>query len=107
MREVVPDKEVDSLLETIQPQQVMSYLDAHGWSERRQLGDKAVLWQYTSAADKRFEVLLPLDRGLLDFPLRMDQALYNIALAEQRSQLAVLRDIATSSSDIIRVRVNL
>ncbi len=100
------EEEVDSILETIRPEQVESYLNTHGWTEQRRFDGKAVLWQHSEDANKRFEALVLLDHGLLDFSLRLHQALYNIALAEQRPQLVVLQDIVTSSSDVIRVRVN-
>lgn len=105
MRDIVQDGEIDSILDTIQPRQVASYLTARGWIEQRRFDGKAILWRCKTPAGRIFEVLQPLDRSLLDFSLRMSQVLYNLSLAEQRPESTILRDIETALVDVIRVRV--
>ena len=72
---------------------------------RRQVSTRAgSVWTLGEGNDQ-FEALLPLDSGLADYALRMGELLQTLALAEGRSQTAVYRDLLTTLSDVIRIRI--
>jgi hypothetical protein len=91
-------------LRTLRPLEVAAYLRAKGWREEADLSGKASLWLLQHPEGGTFDVTLPLRRSLADYTLRMEELLTTLANAEQRSQLEVLRDILTTTSDLIRVR---
>lgn len=103
MKATVEDFDV---LKAIQPLQAIAYLQANGWHERKRIADKASVWIRETNSEKQFQILLPLDRELEDFPLRMSKVLQTLEIAEQRSQLEILSDLATSLADITRIRVD-
>lgn len=91
-------------LRTLRPLEVAAYLRAKGWREEADLNGKASLWLLQQPEGSDFDVTLPLRRGLADYSLRMEELLTTLANVEQRSQLDVLRDVLTTTSDLIRVR---
>lgn len=91
-------------LRTLRPLEVAAYLRAKGWREEADFSGKASLWLLQQPDGIEFDVTLPLRRSLADYTLRMEELLTTIANAERRSQLEVLRDILTTTSDLIRVR---
>lgn len=103
MRVAVRDTEA---LLAIQPREVAAYLRARGWQEHRRISSKGLTWVRPDQGDDGAEVLLPLDRGLLDYVGRMAELLRTLELEEQRSQLDILRDLENTSGDIIRVRLD-
>lgn len=90
----------------IQPREVAAYLRARGWQEHRRISNKGSTWIRPGQGDDGAEVLLPLDRGLLDYTGRMAELLRTLELEEQRSQLEILRDLENTSGDVIRVRLD-
>jgi hypothetical protein len=52
------------------------------------------------------EIVLPLREEVGDFALRVSEVLKVLESVEHRSQLEILRDLLTSSSDLIRVRAS-
>lgn len=66
------------------PQQVETYLVAHGWQQQQRWGDKASIWTLDG-----FEILLPLKPEIIDFNRRMAEVVETLALAEKRSQVEI------------------
>ena len=102
MKATVEDFDV---LKSIQPQQVVAYLQASGWREQNQIADRASIWIREINSEKQLQLLLPLDRELEDFPLRMSKVLQTLEIAEQRSQLEILSALTTPPADVIRIRL--
>ena len=101
MRAAVQDKET---LSTLKPIEMMAYLRANGWQQAADRAGKGSLWVLQGRSGTEFDVSLPARRELGDYTLRMAEVLETLADAEQRSQLDVLRDVQTTTADLIRVR---
>jgi hypothetical protein len=80
-------------LKKITPQQLKTYLRAHGWSftcveERRRLL-VARGWEYwRNSADSSSEVIIPTE-GCADYSSRMAETMHLLAFTERRSQLDI------------------
>lgn len=85
---------------------VVRYLRAQGWREADQLGERASIWVHGSENGEGYEVMVPLEQTLRDYALRMAELFSTLEQVEKRSQLEVLRDVRTTSSDVIRVRLH-
>ena len=66
----------------LSPEAVRSYLASAGWSPR-EVSTGVALWTLTDGTDE-FEVMLPTDRRLRDFGLRMFDLLSTVAVVEDR-----------------------
>jgi hypothetical protein len=95
----VRDPEV---LRAISGLEVAAYLRASRWQEYRTERGRLSVWH---SADGAFEVLLPLDRELRDYALRIGDAVAALAAWERRSEFEVLHDLTTVASDVIRIRL--
>ena len=101
MRVAVEDRET---LRALKPIEMMAYLRAKGWQQASDRAGKGSLWVLPGGSGAEFDVTLPARRELGDYVLRMAEVLETLADAEQRSQLDVLRDVQTTTADLIRVR---
>ena len=99
MKAMIRDKEA---IQAISPMDAASYLRAKDWHQI-QSGERASLW---STRDGAFEVFLPLDTTAGDYALRMGDLLQTLALAEERSQIQIYRDLLTIGFDAVRIRVD-
>lgn len=88
----------------IQPVDAALYLRANAWEQGATVAGRSSVWT-RRRGDEEFEALLPLDRGLADYALRMGDLLSVLAAAEQRSPSLVYRDLLTITSDVIRIRI--
>ncbi len=101
MRVAVQDK---TTLRAIKPLEMAAYLHANGWRQEADRVGKGSLWILKTESGVEFDLTLPARRELGDYELRMAEVLSTLADAEQRSQLDVLRDLQTTTADLIRVR---
>jgi hypothetical protein len=92
-----------AVLHTVRPLEMVAYLRANGWHEVQRL-ERGAFWTKESGQEV-FEVLVPLDAGLRDFPNRVADALQTLEQAEQRSQLEIVEDLTTTGADVIRPRL--
>lgn len=76
----------------IDPQQVETYLVAHGWQQQQKQGDKASIWTLDG-----FEILLPLKPEIIDFKRRMAEVVETLALSENRSQTEIYGALVTEA----------
>lgn len=97
-------RDYDSLKE-INALDVVSYLESQGWTRGGgpQVPSKSLTFVRIDAAGS-FEVAVPLDTAFRDYGIRMAEILRTLEAIEDRSQLEILKDIITSSVDLIRVR---
>lgn len=99
MRAIISDLDT---LRSLKPLELVQYLRAKGWQQDSDLGTKATLWvRADGGAD---EIVLPKRRDFGDFDLRMSEVLKTLAKTETRSQLDILRDVQTTSADLVRLR---
>ncbi|MGB5833280.1 MAG: hypothetical protein WBG92_14975 [Thiohalocapsa sp.] len=81
-----------------------SYLDSRGWHQVGRLGDKALVFEPVAENAEAAEILVPARDDLADYASRMAEAVRILAESEQRSALAVFRDITTTGLDVVRLR---
>ncbi len=91
-------------LRALMPLELAAYLRSNGWRQEADLGGKGGLWLFQSSDGREYDVTLPARRDLADYALRMSEVLGTLAAVERRSQLDVLRDIQTTTADLVRVR---
>jgi len=93
------------VLDGISPLELTSYLRGRGWAVAEQR-DRYSLWTLSQPEAGEFEVLVPSSDRLRDYPLRISTALSVLETAEQRSQIVIARDLAQTTSDVIRFRLD-
>jgi hypothetical protein len=91
-------------LNALKPLEMAAYLRAKGWRKEADLNGKGSLWLQEAPNGEEFDITLPLKRDLADYALRMGELLRTLAAAERRSELEVLRDVMTTTADLVRVR---
>lgn len=92
------------VLSAIRPLEVASYLRSRGWAESSSVALTSSTWEKAASAGAGYEILLPLNRHLRDYPYRINDVLTTLEAVEDRSQLEILSDLMSTSSDVIRVR---
>lgn len=100
MRVAITDREE---LANLEPADVSVYLQSRGWARLGIGGGRAESWMHPSAAQE-VELLLPTDKSLGDYALRVSQVLHSLEVVEGRSQLEIMRDICYVGADVIRLR---
>jgi hypothetical protein len=93
----VRDPEV---LSSLDPQQVEKYLQAQGWHQESQIGNKESVWIKKADSGEEFDITLPLNSEIRAFALRMAEILETLEIAEGRSQLEILSDLFTKAANI-------
>lgn len=96
----------EATFRSLAPLDVARYLRARGWNRFDEIGDRASVWSPGSEDAEEVEVLLPLDRSLGDYALRMGEVVRTLERVEARSQLEIVHDIVTTDADIVRVRLH-
>jgi len=91
-----------SVLNSLKPLEFIAYLRTKGWIQESEISNKASLW----VSPGNHDITVPARRELGDYVLRISEALSTLSRVEDRSQLEVLRDIQTTTSDLIRVRAS-
>ncbi|HAA31673.1 MAG TPA: hypothetical protein DCE56_33180 [Cyanobacteria bacterium UBA8553] len=87
------------ILKTIEPDKLAEHLQKTGWHQDRPLNENSVIWVKDYASEPA-EVLLPLNPELIDYAARISDALKTLEVVEQRSQLEILSDLFTCTSNI-------
>jgi len=100
MKASIQDKDA---LCSLLPLNAATYLRTRGWNEVKREQHRYSLW---NRKDDRgvFETVLPLEHEFRDYTVRIAEVLYTLEIVEERSQLEILRDMMTTSSDVIRIR---
>jgi hypothetical protein len=88
------------ILQSIQPQQVATYLQNHGWYQQNTVEDKASIWVQENEAGERANIVLPLNREIPGFPVSMSVILETLEKAENRSQLDIISELITTAPNV-------
>jgi hypothetical protein len=88
------------ILQSIQPQQVATYLQNHGWYQQNTVEDKASIWVQENEAGERANIVLPLNREIPGFPVSMSVILETLEKAENRSQLGIISELITTAPNV-------
>jgi hypothetical protein len=87
--------------ESLSPTDLTAYLRASGWQLIGIFRESATVWK-----SHDLTVLLPEDTSAADYARRMAEVLEVLSKFEKRSQLEVLKDVATATADVVRLRVS-
>lgn len=90
-------------IQQLSPDAVHAYLASEGWRPQ-QVAREANIWTLTDGTDE-FEVLVPADQRLRDFPLRMYDVLRTLAAVQDRPLPTVLADLANTGTDRMILRL--
>jgi hypothetical protein len=82
----------------LDPKDVEAYLLARGWEADSRASSPAV-GVYHRPADTAAEVLVPRDRGFVDYALRLSEVLQAVATVERRTAWEVLEDLSPGPAD--------
>jgi hypothetical protein len=102
MKVQIRDKAV---FDRLNPSDVAGYLRAANWDEIEAKPGAYSTWAKPYGKETA-KILLPIDRGYLDFALRMADLVALLASVENRSQLAVVDDIQTAGMDVFRIQLD-
>lgn len=92
---------------SLEPHAVLRYLGAHGWTFAENYG-RGQIWQFIppdSTDTRPFQVLVPLDAALRDYPERMAELLDTLGTVEDRRPSEILRGLFMPSSDTQYLRL--
>lgn len=101
MKVRVEDREA---LAALRPLDVTAYLRSRGWAEVDPADDAPLsAWEITIGSDV-VEVLVPRHQEWRDYARRAGEMLATLGEVEQRSELAIMRDITAVFIDVVRLR---
>lgn len=92
-------------LKLIRVFQITNYLVQRGWTERRPHGPHADWFIRPATRSKTSRILVPNDPQLDDYADHIREAIERIASHEDRSEIAVYRDVVSTDADLIRIRL--
>jgi hypothetical protein len=87
----------------VRPLDLTAYLRANGWTEVSP-GAAVSAWERKTERGRSVEILAPQKQGWRDYARRIEMAIEELSNAEERSALAILRDIGEVSADVVRLR---
>ncbi|UUO16367.1 MULTISPECIES: hypothetical protein [Aphanizomenonaceae] len=89
MKITVKDQET---LQNIALENLRNYLQTHGWQENKPFLNHATIW-HQSATPEDFEILLPNQENLADYPQRIQEIIEILATVENRPSLEILTEL--------------
>ena len=93
----------EQALATPAARSIRLYLRMHGWERQASASKTPDVWTL-STEDQPYEVIAPSSRDARDFIQRVAELLRTLAIAEDRSELDVLRELTAVPFDIQYVR---
>lgn len=90
----IPFKVESRLIERLDPQDVIVYLECHNWVVKRNGVTKKAM-EFRNPGFRGCTLLVPTDRTSGDFVLRMTEVIADIAKFEQRYPMSVINNIST------------
>lgn len=92
MKAIIQD---NALLGSRNPRSIRLYLSTTGWQRE----GSSTVWRLANS-DSEFEVSVPNNNEVRDYPRRVWEVVTTLAAVEQRSELDVIRDLGTTSYDV-------
>jgi hypothetical protein len=80
-------------VQSLDPANIEAYLVAHGWQMDPEVSS-AEAGIYHLPSDRNVEIIVPRDKGFVDYALRVGEVLREVAVAERRKAWEVLEDLA-------------
>jgi hypothetical protein len=94
-----------STLRSIEPNQIVAYLQEKGWQQYDLIEDKASFWILKDNVAEIADILLPAHSHFKDFSIRISEILKTLENIEKRSQIDILNNVVNSLSDVIRIKL--
>ena len=82
----------------LSPRLVADYLQGHGWRHDQDVESKGAIWLYHEDKGDEFEIMLPDNRELGDFAIRMSEAIYTLGVVEERNLGEVYSTLAETNA---------
>lgn len=98
MRAIIKDAEA---LGSLTPISVIGYLRSRGWQKFSEVRGRFSVWVHGEHPE--VEILLPATRDARDYVNQVYEALQELEVVENRSQLDILKDLHSSGFDVIRL----
>ncbi len=90
------------ILENISILDFKAYLLANGWTISETIPNKALILNH---ADNDYEIIVPLDKNLGDYTVRMSESIQILSKFENRYGFDIIKDIQKSGVDIVRIKM--
>ncbi len=84
------------LITTISPEKIEIYLDSKGWVKYKQVEGVLSLWSNIKQ-DKKYTILLPLDKEFADFEIKIDELILILSRFEERPKSDILKVLGNTS----------
>lgn len=97
MKALITDKDA---IAALSPLSVIGYLRAKGWQRYSETAGKFSVWINEQKPDA--ELVIPYKRAS-DYVSLLSGVLRELEIAEERSQLSIIRDLLNSGFDVVRV----
>jgi hypothetical protein len=88
--------------QTISPQSLAGYLAAQNWQPVRTQPGRFTIWQH---AGKGATVLVPETQDLVDYALRVSEAVALLEERENRPRTSIIKDLQRAFADVVRIRI--
>lgn len=98
MRAIIKDVQA---LGSLTPISVIGYLRSRGWQKFSEVRGRFSVWVHNEHPE--VEVLIPATRDARDYVNQVYEALQELEVVEDRSQLDILKDLHNSGFDVIRL----
>ena len=92
----------------LSPRVVADYLQSHGWRHDQDVETKGAIWLYHDDKGDEYDIMLPFNREVGDFAIRMSEAVYALGKVEQRDPrdvYATLAETDTLPSEIFEAEI--
>jgi len=101
----VDEEILRSKLLALPPQDLISYLRAHGWDTIEDAGGRWIALRYQGEGRyKGATIRVPLSKSFTDYGLRLTEVLETVAIVESRDVETVIEDLELLGSDTCRFR---
>lgn len=91
---------------SLTPRAIWLYLEGHGWQRQTEETPASPDVWTLSAKDGMYEIIAPSSRDARDFAQRVAELLRTLAIAEDRPERDVLRELTTASFDVQSVHTH-
>ena len=94
----------DNPLSCISPEDLAAYLSARGWLADASSSPYARVWHHGESPDESTEVIVPTQRDIVDYKIRVGEILRGLQSFESRSKSLIAKDILLATCDVVRMR---
>jgi hypothetical protein len=82
----------------LSPRMLADYLQSHGWLQDEHVEGKGTVWLYRDDEGDEYEIMLPTNREVGDFAIRMSEAIFTLGGVEERNPHEVYSTLAGANA---------